>query len=479
MNYKRTMSCLVLLLILLVTRVAHASSSVQINEIAWMGTSASANAEWIELYNPSSNPIDLKGWKLSATDGSPNVTLSGTISGNGYFLLERTSDDTLPNITANQIYSGALSNSGEHLQLIDATGAVVDDVDGSSGWPAGDDTTKNTMQRNGSSWITAAPTPDAINATVATTPPATNTSNSDSGSTSANNTAPTSDTQTTTSNQVLNVGKSIYELAVDPDPNYSARVSIPDDGVVGIGVPMTVSVKINNHHDFVSGKFMWSYGDGSSETYLQNTSAHHIYYYPGTYTVNLAYYSNNMKDDPDYLYKKTVTIIPVDVAITGTTDDGGAIIQNNSTDSIDLDGWKLNSGKNNYTFPKYTLIQKSDSLYISSHVIGFTVTKNDQVTLSNPSNILVSKYPKQLVLGASKIADAVAPLPFRVSEPPVQPIPLSAPQTTFWTTPKLVLVFTFGLIVVILAYGAIRLYAISNSLDSDNEEIDAEDEPND
>ncbi len=476
MNYKRTVLCFALLLVLLFTRVAHASTSVQINEIAWMGTSVSANAEWIELYNPTSSPLDLKGWKLSATDGSPNILLTGTISENGYFLLERTSDDTVPSITANQIYTGALSNSGEHLQLIDATGAVVDDVDASSGWPAGDDATKNTMQRNGSSWITAAPTPDAVNAAVAAT---TNNPNSDPNSSTTNSVTSSSNGAGITSdqdnpitpNQVQNIGKSVYELAVDPDPKYSAHVSIPDNGVVGVVVPMTVGVKIDNHHDFVSGKFIWSYGDGSSDTYLQNTPTNHIYYYPGTYNVTLSYYSNNMKDDPDYLYKKTVTIIPADVAVIGTTNDGGIIVQNNSTDTIDLDSWKLSSGKNNYTFPKYTLIQPSDSLYISSHVIGFIVNKNEQIILSNPSNVLVSKYPKQLVLGASKMAEAVAPLPFRVSDQPLQPKILPKPEVPFWDTPKLVLVFTLGLIVVILAYGTIRLYAISNSLDEDEDEF--------
>lgn len=393
MKYLRTALFLAIVFALLFTRTAHASSSVQINEIAWMGTSVSANAEWIEVYNPDSSPVNLKDWKLKATDGSPNIILSGIIPGNGYYLLERTSDDTVPGITANQIYTGALSNSGEHLQLIDSTGAVVDDVDGSSGWQAGDDATKNTMQRSGSSWITAVQTPNALNATTAVAVSvASNSSNSDSSNTNLSNSPVINSDQnnTSTPNQVLNMGKSVYELPVEPDPKYSARVSIPDSGVVGADVPMKVAVKINGHHDFVSGKFVWTYGDGSSELFIHNTPPKHVYYYPGTYTVTLVYYSDEVKEDPDYIYKKTITIAPAHIAITGLTDDDGVILENKSTGVIDLEGFKLKSGNTTYLFPKYTLLQKSDSLYVSSHVLGFVIKKSDGISLLNPSNNQVS-----------------------------------------------------------------------------------------
>ena len=50
-----------------------ASSNIIINEVAWMGTTASANSEWIELYNPSNSEVDLTGWTLEAQDGAPNI----------------------------------------------------------------------------------------------------------------------------------------------------------------------------------------------------------------------------------------------------------------------------------------------------------------------------------------------------------------------------------------------------------------------
>ncbi len=125
--------------------------SVVINEVAWMGTSSSLTAdEWIELYNTTNQAINLTGWKLEAADGTPNITLSGTIPANGFFLLERTDDTTVSDITADQIYTGALENDpdAETLFLKDPSGNVIDTANGDGGgWPAGDNTTKSTMER--------------------------------------------------------------------------------------------------------------------------------------------------------------------------------------------------------------------------------------------------------------------------------------------------------------------------------------------
>ncbi len=123
--------------------------AVIINEVAWAGTAASANDEWIELYNPGDSPVDLTGWRLVAADGKPAIALQGTIPPHGFFLLERTDDATVSDIPADQIYTGALSNEGETLYLLDPTGRRVDQVSGSAHWPAGDATQRASMERLG------------------------------------------------------------------------------------------------------------------------------------------------------------------------------------------------------------------------------------------------------------------------------------------------------------------------------------------
>ncbi|PWH18420.1 MAG: hypothetical protein DDG60_00575 [Anaerolineae bacterium] len=121
-----------------ITPTPGASMLIIINEIAWAGTAANANHEWIELYNPGTTPVNLAGWRLVATDNSITVNLSGTIAAGGYFLLERSTDDTVSSIPADQIYSGALSNDGRALQLLSASNQVVDTANSNGGpWPAG------------------------------------------------------------------------------------------------------------------------------------------------------------------------------------------------------------------------------------------------------------------------------------------------------------------------------------------------------
>lgn len=119
-----------------------------INEIAWVGTVASSSDEWIELFNPNTIPVVLTGWSLS-DDGDTSIILNGSIAPYSYFLLERADDNAISNITADQIYSGNLNNSGERLKLRDSSGAVIDTADGSSGWPAGDNSTHASMERLG------------------------------------------------------------------------------------------------------------------------------------------------------------------------------------------------------------------------------------------------------------------------------------------------------------------------------------------
>ena len=109
--------------------------SVVINEAAWGGTAANPDDEWIELWNPGSESISLDGWVL--TDGNDiEIHLEGSIGQGEYYLLERGGDDTVSDVPANQLYTGALSNSGEELRLLDPAGNIIDSADGGP-WPAG------------------------------------------------------------------------------------------------------------------------------------------------------------------------------------------------------------------------------------------------------------------------------------------------------------------------------------------------------
>src|SRR3989344_734747 len=151
-----------------------AHSQVLINEIAWMGNESSANKEWIELWNNSEENVNLNGWRLYSKDNTPDIALSGIMTSQGFFILERSDDLSLPYIKADLIYKGALGNSGEYLILQDNNGNIVDKIDASASWPSGDNITKQTMQltfgnlvpESGiliKNWITSVATPKEQN----------------------------------------------------------------------------------------------------------------------------------------------------------------------------------------------------------------------------------------------------------------------------------------------------------------------------
>lgn len=129
--------------------ISHPRLTILINEIAWYGTGASTSDEWIELYNPGSDRIDLSGWILKGADGSPTIVLSGEIEAGGYFLLERTDNSTVIDVPADQLFTGDIENSFETLQLLDQYMGVIDTANANGGiWPAGT-TSYNSMERTG------------------------------------------------------------------------------------------------------------------------------------------------------------------------------------------------------------------------------------------------------------------------------------------------------------------------------------------
>ena len=152
--------------------VAHSAfAAVVINEIAWMGTASSSASEWIELHNTGSDAQDLTGWKIIGKSNAVITSLSGAVAPDGYFLIERGSDNTVPNVTADLVasFSKGLGNDGETLKLLDGGGTVVDTVVGGKHWSkiGGDNTSKQTAQLSTTGWITAPATPRSPNKTPA------------------------------------------------------------------------------------------------------------------------------------------------------------------------------------------------------------------------------------------------------------------------------------------------------------------------
>ncbi len=123
---------------------------VIMNEIAWMGDATSSNHEWIELKNVSSSTVSIGGWELANASGKIKVVFrSGAkVAAGGLYLLERGGMDFLPSIKADNFFVGIIKNAGDSFRLFDRYCSLIDQVVASSRWPAGDDATKRTMERD-------------------------------------------------------------------------------------------------------------------------------------------------------------------------------------------------------------------------------------------------------------------------------------------------------------------------------------------
>lgn len=128
------------------------SREVIINEIAWAGTASNyPSDEWLELYNTTDYPIDIKNWKIlvSGKQMSWSTFVTTTIQPRAFMLLERGRDGVVSDIAADIVYTlvGGFVNSGGKVELFKPSGEKVDEVDCANGWFAGDTIRYRTMER--------------------------------------------------------------------------------------------------------------------------------------------------------------------------------------------------------------------------------------------------------------------------------------------------------------------------------------------
>jgi hypothetical protein len=343
--YLRTGLLYAFSLFLLLPVCAHAE--VVINEIAWMGTVADANDEWIELYNGGSS-ISVTGWTLS-DGGSINITLAGTIAAGEYALLERTDDNAVPDIPMFQSYAGALANTGKTLILRDASGATLDEVVGGENWTniGGDNVTKDTPQRSADgTWRTAVPTPGAQNATTGTTPHETESTTTTTETTSNTETAPRSGGRIVYGTKVLHerVEPEALTLSID-----ARRIAYVNQEVSFTAHPHGPGKTIIN-----SLAYAWNFGDTFTSTAKAPV---HTFQYPGEYIVVVdAEYAKQHAQA-----RSEITVLPTSFTVTRGV-GGEVVIKNLSSEEVDVGGFALQDTP--FVFPKFTVIKAGGTLTV-------------------------------------------------------------------------------------------------------------------
>lgn len=348
-------------------------AEVIFNEVNWAGTAESANAEWIEFYNNGSENVDLDGWKMYEEGGSTLIiSLSKSIAPNSYFLVERTTPsvlDPVPGINdiSGSFTGGGLNNSGENLVLKDSSGNEIQHLDFSEGWPAGDSPTKQTMQWNGVKWITAEPTPGAVNATE----------NSEPVQDSEDN----DQTSTTTDQITEEVPSSVsshnsYVPISDFEPDKKFKISAGRQRLAVVGSPLEFQAEDNAEDRGAS--YLWSFGDGSTG---DGERVEHSYDYAGEYVVIL----DGEVDNEESISRTLVQVVEPEIFVEEA--NGQFIrIQNNSNREINLYGFEIKDSSGYFEFPRDTIILPGASVSFSSQVTNLHPESTAETTVKSMSN---------------------------------------------------------------------------------------------
>lgn len=345
-------------------------AGVVINEIAWMGTSVSANAEWIELFNDGTDSVSLSGWTLTSAGTAPNITLTGSVLAGGYYLLERTSDASVPSVSAHQIYTGALANGGDTLTLKDSTGVVKDTVVGGTGWSAigGDNTTKNTPQRNGSTWSTGTPTPGTLNISGTV-----ENSDEDDETESTATTTPTVTIQGSVATALPSTIE-VTRLYIDAGPPRIVQREVP------VLFEATAYDKYGSKRD---ARMSWSFGNGER---LSGKSLWYTYQAPGMYTITVR--ADDSKKDGTVLVP--VHVIDAQVSIKEMS-QYGVVVENSDDAMVDFSNWLFAQGSKTFTVPPDTVLQGHSAVTFTYQTLEFS--PGVPVELFYPTGVKASELP--------------------------------------------------------------------------------------
>lgn len=130
------------------------TGTVWIGEVGWAGSSKSTADEWLEVWNCSTEPVSLAGYKLVGAGGTNGITFDETASIpplSAFLVANYMASDTKsvlatdPNVVTTTI---SLANDGFRIQLLDAAGNLVDEAGDGGSPPAGiTSSTKSSMLR--------------------------------------------------------------------------------------------------------------------------------------------------------------------------------------------------------------------------------------------------------------------------------------------------------------------------------------------
>jgi len=370
-----------------------AANDVVINEIM-IGQTGAARNEFIELYNPTGNNIDLTGYKLKKKikSGSENNLVSsskfvGIIPAYGYFLI------THPNykdiINADLPYSGSsyYISSNNTIILYDQEDNVIDKV--GYGEEASDFEGQASIEPENNQSIERQPIGqdsdnNSIDFVVQDTPSPQNSGGQEF--------LPPEEPDEEPPPEEPEADGWIPQTVVNQPPIADAGLDIT--ALVNQEISFDGSLSYDPDNDTLT--YFWNFGDGATET---EEKASHIYLFSGQYIVTLMV-SDEEFSDLDIImvniYNQSVIISEFIPNPTGSdTENEWIELFNQSEQIANLTNWQLDDqedGSSPFVFPANSLIAPKQFLVIRQPISKISLNNDqDQVRLLYPDGSLATE----------------------------------------------------------------------------------------
>src|SRR3989344_8522550 len=288
----RRTTTLIFLIVTFLSPSYFALADLEINEIMYSPTSK----QWVDIYNDSSDTIDLTKYKILDAGASVNghgISLcSGSLSPQSYAIIAKVPED-FSNVTFTLCKSAlGIKSTTDDTVILKLDSNEVDTVLVAEGSATGG----NSLQFFNGSWISATPTPGALNqeATVTETNDESNNTNDQDADTGGDENTSTSSPGTSSSKSS---SSSSSQKIVEPQ----TKVKILASKVAFIGLPFELygEVSRTGGEKLNSGKYFWNFGDGNSAETNDLKKFPYTYFYEGEYVISLEYYSKNSSQAPD------------------------------------------------------------------------------------------------------------------------------------------------------------------------------------
>lgn len=346
------------ILIAFVLVPAPALAAVQVSELMYdyPGTEGESVHDWVEAYNAGSTPVDLaaadfrlfvkdSGHLVASYNGSGTVLLPGAaavIANNPAQFLQ-----DFPAFSGRLLDSSfSLSGTEQTIGFRHSDGTLEDSVVYSAALGGSDD--GNSLQRSGSAFIAAAPTPGSYSGS----------GSSNSSSAGSNQSLPEEPAAAEPLTQTQ-----VNPAASGAVPAISAHIEAGAVSMVGGGEFFSGRVLGSAGAPLASARYIWNFGDGST---AEGQRVFHAYSYPGEYDVLLSVGYNYSSATA----RQVVQAVAAQVALAAEG-DGSLTVANKSGEDLDIGLWSLAQASSTFVVPEGTVVLRGKGVRFAPAVLRF------------------------------------------------------------------------------------------------------------